>query len=218
MVWRGVVDARLKTALGVGLVGGLALLAFALSQSPVSVARTNTAASTFVAAGKARVSACQPDEALPSGTSAIRLGVETFIGPRVAVEAVAGGHVIAHGERGSGWTAGAVTVPVHPLPVAKSGVELCFTLFLNGHETAILVGEPTTGARAARAGGRPLPGRVRVEYLRPGGSSWWSLIPRVARRMGLGHAWPGTWSVLLVLALMGGVALLCSRLILRELP
>ena len=35
--------------------------------------------------------------------------------------------------------------------------------------------------------------------------------------MGLGRAWAGTWGALLVLALMGGVAALCSALILREL-
>jgi hypothetical protein len=35
--------------------------------------------------------------------------------------------------------------------------------------------------------------------------------------MGLGHAWDGTWSAVLVLVLMGGVALLCAALALREL-
>ena len=96
-------------------------------------------------------------------------------------------------------------------------VGLCFTLFGNGNESIQLVGEPTTGALAARGPGGPLPGRVRVEYLRSSGASWWSLAPEVARRMGLGHAAAGTWSVLLVLVLMGCLVALCSRLILREL-
>jgi hypothetical protein len=90
-------------------------------------------------------------------------------------------------------------------------------MFGNGNESVELLGEQTSGALAARGQHGPLPGRVRVEYLRPGDASWWSIAPEVARRMGLGHAAAGTWSVLLVLALMGCVVVLCSRLILREL-
>ena len=90
-------------------------------------------------------------------------------------------------------------------------------MFGNGHESVELLGEPTSGAFAARGRRGPLPGRIRVEYLRPGGASWWSVAPEVARRMGLGRAAPGTWIVLLVLALMGCLVALCSRLVLREL-
>ena len=53
--------------------------------------------------------------------------------------------------------------------------------------------------------------------MRQSGSSWWSLIGDVARRMALGRAWPGEWSVVMVVLLMIGVAALCSRAILREM-
>ncbi|MGD0452801.1 MAG: hypothetical protein ABSB69_04330 [Solirubrobacteraceae bacterium] len=209
-------DAPLKIALGTGLVIGVAALGITLSQSPITVAEVSTAEHGLLGTTTQKLSACQSNEVLPRETSAIRLRVETFIGPKVAVEVLAHGRVIAHGERESGWTGGVVTIPVEPLSMARSGVELCFTLFLNGDESAELVGERTTGALAAQSRFGPLAGRVRVEYLRPGRSSWWSLAPAVARRMGLGRAWSGTWNVLLVFGLMGGMVLLCSRMMLRE--
>ncbi|HLM85439.1 MAG TPA: hypothetical protein VK272_04535 [Solirubrobacteraceae bacterium] len=210
-------STRVKVALVVGLAlwgvaGGLTLL-----QSPIGVLRSNTRASAFIDQASHTLSACQAGEALPAETSAVRLRVETLLGPRVAVGLFARGRAIARGERGPGWTGGAVTVPVSRLASARTGVTLCFSVFLNGHETAVLNGERTPPAFAARTGGEPLPGRLRVEYLRPSGSSWWSLLPDVARRMGLGRAWAGIWSALLAAVSMCGVVLVCSRLILGEL-
>ena len=192
-------------------------MAFALAQSPVTVARTNTPVRSFVTATKNELSACQSGETLPSGTSAIRLSIETFVGPRVTVEVRERARLIASGERGSGWTAGVVTVPVKPLDTTRASVELCYAVHLNGFETGIFIGEPTTGALAARTSQGSLPGRIAVEYLRSNRSSWSSLIGTVARRMSLGRAWPGEWSVFMVLLLMIGVGALCSRAILREL-
>jgi hypothetical protein len=211
-----VTNARLRVAGAIGLLLGLAAIGLTLSQSPIAVARVNTTAQTYLATVTHTTSACQPNELLPRETTAIRLRTWAFFGPRVTVDVLAHGHVIARGERGSGWTGGVVTIPVSRLPTARSGVDLCFTLFLNGDESDELVGEPTTRALAARGPEGSLPGRVRVEYLRPSRSSWWSLAPEVARRMGLGHAGSGTWSVVLVVALMGSVAALSALAILRE--
>lgn len=201
----------------VGLAALAGAVAFALSQSPATVAGENTTARLFVATSKNALSACQSGETLPQGTSAVRLHTEAFVGPRVTVQVREGARVIASGERASGWTAGVVTVPVKPLPSTRANVELCYAVHLNGYEMGVFVGEPTTGELAARTREGVLPGRIAVEYLRPGGSSWWSLIGMVARRMALGRAWPGEWSVVLVLLLMIGVGILCSRVILREL-
>lgn len=190
---------------------------FALSQSPSTVAGTNTTTRQFLTATKNELSACQAGETLPRGTSAIRLHTEAFLGPRVTVQVREGARAIASGERASGWTAGVVTVPVKPLATTRVNVALCYAVHLNGHEMGVFVGEPTTGASAAQTYKGSLPGRIQVEYLRPSGSSWWSLIGTVARHMALGRAWPGEWSVVMVLLLMIGVGVLCSRAILREL-
>lgn len=207
----------IKIILGAGLVFSAAAIGITLSQAPITVARVNTVKTRSLGKVHRRTDICQPNETLPRETSAIRLRVFAYTGPRVTVAVLARERLIARGERESGWTSGVVTIPVKPLATARSGVKLCFTLFLNGDEGASFVGERTKRAPATRDRTTTLPGRIRVEYLRPGRASWWSQALSVARRMGLGHAGSGTWSVLLVIVLMVSVVLLCSRLILREL-
>jgi len=213
--------ARPKIILAAGLLIGAAAIGLTLFGSPLAVARITTSQQELLARTNHKLTACQAGETIARRTSAIRLRTYAFLGPRVTVAANAGGREIAHGERGPGWTGGVVTMPIGGLSGGAADVELCFTLFLNGEESELLFGEPTSAARAALVTQGPqrglLPGRLRVEYLHPAASSWWSLASSVARRMGLGRAWPGAWVALLVVALMSGVAFVCARTILREL-
>jgi hypothetical protein len=211
-----VIGVRLKLVVGAGLILGAAAIAVTLAQSPITIARVNTAEHSLVEVAHQQTSACQAGETLPRQTSAIRLRAYAFLGPRVEVQVLAHGRVIAHGERESGWTGGVVTVPVNRLAAARSGVEVCFTLLVR-NEPVELVGEQTIGALAASSANGPLAGRVRIEYLRPGSASWWSIAPEVARRMGLGRAAAGSWNGLLAIALTCALVGLCARLIIREL-
>jgi hypothetical protein len=209
--------SRVKAVVGAASLAIVLALGVVLSGSPLTVAAVNTP--DFLSFGEVThaVSACQSHEFLPSGTSAIRLQLFASTGPPVTVRVLEHGHLIAHGERKSAWTGGAVTVPVHPLSTARSGVSVCFAFTLDGYETIGLKGHPTGGALSAQTHYGSLGGRVRVEDMRPGRSSWLSIAPQVARRMGLGHAASGTWGVLFVLCLMASVSLLSVRAILREL-
>ena len=213
---RIVIHARVKVVVAVGLVLGVAAIAITLSHSPIAVAGVNTSQEVPLGQPQPGKIYCQSHEVLPRGTSAVRLRSYAFLGPRVELTISAQGRLIAHGERGSGWTGGVVTIPVNWLSTARSGLDLCFTFFTNQDETIGFFGEPTQ-VLAARGPSGSLPGRVRVEYLRPSHASWWSLAPEVARRMGLGRAPSGTWVALLAVALMVGVFALCARVILREL-
>jgi hypothetical protein len=212
-----IILGRVSVALAISLTVLAAAIAIVLLQAPITVAGINTAEQAFLGTIHRSAEVCQRNEALPRDTSAIRLRIFTQIGPRVTVEVLSHGRVLTSGEQRSGWTGGVVTVPVRPLSRSMSGVQLCSSFLLNGNETASIVGSPA--ARIVTASGHVVvsPARVRVEYLRPGRSSWWSLALVVARHMGLGHAGSGTWSVLLVLLLMAGVVLLCSRTMLRQL-
>lgn len=214
---RAAVSPAIRVALACSAMIAAAAIGIALSRSPAVVVRVSSVQHVPIERTRDRLSACQSGEVLPRDTTAIRLRVFAFLGPRVVIRVLERGRTIAQGTRGSGWTGGVVTVPLRVRPATVSGTDVCFTLFLNGDETAELVGERTASALAARTAAGPLPGRVRIEYLRPGPSSWWSLAPSVARRMGLGHAWSGAWSAILVAALMGAVAILCLRLALRGL-
>jgi hypothetical protein len=205
----------------VALIAGLALVAIAigvtLSGRPVVVARTNsTLANGSLAETTSAASACQAGETLPADISAIRLTLRSEIGPRVSLRALSGTRVLTSGAVGNGWTGGSVTVPVRPLPRTSPHVRVCFAVDAS-RESVGIVGSPTNSAVAARSHGKALPGRIKIEYLREGPSSWWSMAPQVARRLGLGHAPSGTWLVLPLIALMGAVVAGGSWLAVREL-
>lgn len=222
--------------IGAALVAGMVLIAGAgvwtLSRVPQVVARSNSEythkqiALTVTPAG-----ACQGRETLPRGTVAIRLALVAVVGPDVAVKVLSGSRLLAAGTRGAGWEGGAVTVPVHPAANGPSAggspsaevderswapVSVCFALSrLNG--PVGMLGLHARRDPAIGQEGKRLPGRIHIEYLRPGAESWWSMALSTARRLGLGRAASGTWNALLVAALASGLIALSCWLVAREL-
>lgn len=189
-------------------------LAVVLSRSPLTVAGTNSIpANPAIAFIKGGSSGCQVSGTLPAGTTAIRISASANTGPRVTLKVLSGTSVITEGERDAGWGVDeTVTVPVKRVARTIPNTDTCVA-FGPAIESIQI-----NGARVpATAGGGRGGVRLRIEYLRPGHSSWWSLSSSVARRMGLGHAPGGTWIVFLLIALMITVATLASRLVLREL-
>jgi hypothetical protein len=197
----------------IALAVGLALVAIAigvvLTRSPVTVAGNNSVAAEH-GAGYAYggTSNCQLAGTVPRGTSAIRFSFSNNVGPTVTVKVLSGGRVITEGTRHAGWGVDeTVTVPVKRISRAIPNARVCVALGQTA-EAVEINGSVVPGGNAVR---------FRIEYLRPGDSSWWSLASTVARRMGWGHAPSGTWIVFLLIALMITVATLVSRLLLREL-
>jgi hypothetical protein len=209
-------------AVKVALAAGLALLAVAIALtllgSPLSVAAANKVPGNETAIWETHRGAtfCQAHEALPRGTTAIRVWLDAASGPRVSVVVYSRGRVLTSGSRASIWVGGAVTIPVKPVPRAVADVKVCASFRLHD-ETVIVQGSATSAAVATREGPVALYGKMGIEFLRPSTRSWASQALEVARRMGLGRATPGTWVVLLVLALLASVVALASRLLLREL-
>jgi hypothetical protein len=200
----------------------LALLAIAvgltLTRSPITVLASNGAVNQAVLVETASaVSGCQGAETLPAGTSAIRLAIGGEIGPATSVTVKSGGRILARGSRPAGWTGGTVTVPVPRPANTVKGVDVCFTL-AKPLEPITIFGIPSSGAGTLRTSAAQLArGRLGIEYLHSGPSSWLSLLPTIAWRMGIGHAWPGSWIVFALLAAMLASAALLSTLALREL-
>jgi len=189
---------RTSIVLAAGLALIAAILGVTLARSPPTLAGTNRVpAKSLIGLVEHPAGACQTGETLPAGTSAIRLSLVSIIGPRVAVSALSGGHVITHGSTGAGWTTSEVTVPVTPLAHSVSPITIC--------------------VRLSDLNGERLHGRLRVEYVRAGHSSWLSLISAVARHVSLGRAWSGMWVVFFILALALSVVALTSWGIVREL-
>ncbi len=220
---------RVKVTLALGVALLAAVGAVALTRSPPRVVGTNAAGSgSLVAQLRGDASICQAGESLPADVSAIRLSMWAFLGWKMHVIAYSGLRVLTEGRRGADWTTDSVTVPVKPLDRATSNVALCFAIGPNS-EPALILGTATPAPEAAVVlkGSDPGPrsqlegrlaGRFGVEYLTSGQGSWWSRVLPVARRMGLGRSFSGTWIALLVAALMAAVGVLAVRLALREIP
>lgn len=205
----------------VALAVALALLAAAvgvvLSHSRLTVIGGNkTSSAVRMARAKGGTRGCFRGATVPEGTSAVRISLSANVGPRVTLQVLSGEAVVAHGVRDAGWgIQESVTVPVTRVPRTVTNARICLAI-----GSAV---EPVQLNRfrvqtTAPDGTIHYTEGFRIEYLRAGHSSWWSLASSVAHRMGLGHAASGTWLVFLVIALMLAVAALATRLILRELP
>jgi hypothetical protein len=226
---------NVKVTLAVGIALMVAVGAVTLTRSPPRVVRVGVPGglgegNLILAITASDISVCQANEVLPGGVSGIRLALWAFYGSQVHVRVYSGSQILTEGRRGADWTSDSVTVPVKPVDHATSHVQVCFALGPNS-EPVILLGAPAPVQALASAskGGTPTPaaaasegqrlrGRVGVEYLAAGRGSWWSRALSVARHMGLGRAFSGTWIALLVAALMAAVGVLAVRLTLRELP
>jgi hypothetical protein len=207
----------------IALVEGLGLTVIAativLSRSPLTVLAANQPPSNTrldLARAGAGASACQSDERVPSGTTAMRLSLDAFTGPALSIEVFSGKRLLTSGARGSGWGGETVTVPVGELVRTTSPVKVCFALSRTGGEAVGIYGSRTVPAAVA-SGGQPLAGRLTLEYLGQGRSSWLALLPAVATHMGLGRAWGGSGIAVLVAILMLFAAILACGLIVREL-
>lgn len=204
------------------LAAGLALLAIALgatlAEAPLTVARTSVRDGSFEVLGiygKGR-RVCQTGETLPAGTSTVRALLSApAIGPRVEIQATAGGRTITDGARQAGWTGESVTIPVDPVKRGAGGATVCLTTG-SDNEAIAMMGERASGPARAVSEGKPLAGRVKVEYLRASGGSWLSHAGSIARRMGFGPTGGDGWIALLLLAGMAIAVVLTSWLVLRE--
>jgi hypothetical protein len=193
-------------------------MALVLAHAPTVLSRTNRALPTadLVTSATGPTRFCQAGEYLPAGTTAIRPWLAANSGPRVRLEAISGTRAIAAGETGSGWTSRELTVSVAPLKHAVSDVTICVSFQVRDEEVEF-VGFPSPLSSAAVSNGRPLPGRLAIEYLRPGSRSWTSQLLEIARRIQFGRSLTGHWIVGLLLALTAGLVALVSVALIGEL-
>lgn len=207
---------RIRVALAVGLA--LIALAFvvALAHAPLTVALRGVATEHTLVGTTKPASACQANETLPRDTITIRLGLTSALGPKVTVRVLDGSRVVTRGTVSPGWSGASVMVPVKPVSRTLAPIEVCFAMTQMNGKIAMR-GTPTRRALAAKTTEGPLPGRMGIEYLRPGGGSWWSRVTAVARRLGLGHAASGAWNALLVMALVTTLIALSSWLVVKEI-
>src|SRR5262249_44441901 len=151
---------RVRVALAVGFVLILVAVAVVLSQSPLTVAGTNSVVANprvLIAAGGSTL--CAPSGTVPAGTTAIRLSLRGNAGPNVKLTARSGLQPIASGERAAGWgIAESLTVPVNRVSEVSPNAEICLNFGQAVEPVAI------NGALARTIAGGEAPS-FRVEYL-----------------------------------------------------
>jgi hypothetical protein len=206
-----------KMTLGIGVAVLIAVCAYALTRSPPRVLRAGPKPSIYFGGLYGDGGACQANEVLPAGVSAIRLSILAYVGARIRVTAYSGSRVLTKGSRGPEWTGTSVTVPVTPLSHSASHVKVCFEVSPNSESLFPRGREVPSSEALTGLNGEQLSGRLDIEYLGPGQGSWWSRVLTVARHMGLGRAFSGTWIVLLIAAMVAAVGILAGGLAVREL-
>jgi hypothetical protein len=201
------------------LAGAMALIAIAvgvsLSQSPQVLAGTNSVPTThLIGESNGNATVCQREATVPRGTSAIRISLGAGAGPAVRVTISSGSRVVTRGARPSGWGLTAnVVVPVAELRHAVRNARICTTVGPDA-EPVKAYGVPGPGGGGSSASEDI---KLRLEYLRSGSRSWWSLLPSIFHRVGLGHALSGAWLAFLALALALAAFAVALRLSWSEL-
>lgn len=202
---------RTWVALALGLVFLLLAIAITLSRSPPVVSSSNSVeAAVEFESVTGHFLACQANELLPRDTTAIRLSLDASLGPRVKLTVLSDKRLVTSGERSAGWTAADVTIPVRPVAQTIPGVKICFQFYAQ-NESVGLTGQQTSGGHSPQANR----GSIKIEYLKPGVRSWWSLAPSVALYMAFGHAWSGIWLIPFLGAIMVAMLAIVSWLALR---
>jgi hypothetical protein len=203
------------------VIGSLALLIaglVTLLQRAPRRAGTNLTANTgFVIPLEAGELLCEPGELVPGDTGALRLSISSGAvpGPRLDATIEAAGRRLAAGDLASGWRSGTVTIPISHVRTTEQGATVCI---VNHGASRISIGGSVPDANFYMAiGGKPLSGRMRIEYMRPGSESWLALLPTLAHRFALAKAdlvrhWAATAALLLMLF----AVVLALRTVLRE--
>ncbi len=205
---RWLLSVRLALAAGLALVA--VALGLLLSSSPLTVAGTNgIPAHLAITYTRSSNLGCQRFGVLPQGTEAIRVSLSANTGPRVNLKVFSASTLVAEGEREAGWGIDeTVTVPIRRLSQAIFGGRICTTVGPGQEPLQI------NGSRVRVAGGEGY--LLRMEYMRRGPRSWLSLASSAIHNMGLEHAPSGTWATYLAIVAMLAVAVIASRLLLRE--
>jgi hypothetical protein len=207
--------ARVVVALGL-----LALIAAALAillQSAPRRAGTNLTSNTgYVIPLQAGGQLCEPGELLPGDTGALRLSISSAAAPAPPLDVTigAGTRSLARGHLAAGWRPGLVTIPVSRIRETQQGATVC--LVNRGSHSISFGGSVPDADFYVVLGGKPLSGRMRIEYMRPGSESWFALLPTLTHRFSLAKAdlvrhWAAPAVLLLMLLAVG----LAVRTILR---
>jgi hypothetical protein len=200
---RWLTPARIVVALG--LIAIAIAAAAILSQRSQRRSGTNLTADVgYVLTLPAGQQLCEPGELIPGDTGALRLQASAgaLPGPEVAFTVSDARGPLSSGVLKPGWRGGTVTIPLTRVRSTAPGTMIC--LVNHGARPISLGGSVPDADFYVVLNGKPLNGRMRIEYMRPGSESWFSLLPTLAHRFSLAKAdavrhWAAVAAIVLML-------------------
>jgi hypothetical protein len=211
----------IQIVLGVVLAAvAAALILDASGRAPRGAGGDHAASALFAANVPGGGIVCQPDAFLSDDAARVQILVGTFGRPvpDLRITFVHGANsAVASGALPSGAREGLVTIPIKRTRSAPASTTAC--LHVGGRSSVELAGEAGPIIPGSEVvGGRPQPGRVSLAYFREGEESWWSLLPELTHRFGLGKAaFFGDWTLPVAALALLGVWVAAARLLAREL-
>jgi len=212
---------RVRALLAVALMVVAAVLVLDMSgRAPRLAGTDHTQSVAFVATMNSGQELCQPDMVLPPDTGSIKLLIGTYGRPvpeLIARFVAQNGATVASGRLAAGGGQGELSIPIGYRGADSQVGTLC--LAEQGGEKLAIAGAPfPAGSASATVGGSRQPGRIALDYLRPGEESWWQLLPTLDTRFGLGKSTVfGSWTLPVAALLLVGVWAAVVRLLIREL-
>lgn len=158
---------------------------------------------------------CEPAELVPGDTAGLRVVAQPSGagGEELQATVLDSAGTIASGRLAAGWRAGAITVPISKIRATTSGT-VC--LRDAGAGRVLLGGSVPDPPYTISIDGRPLSGRLRIEYMRGGSESWLDLLNVLTYRFSLGRSTlTHVWASAAVLVLMLAVIALTARVLMR---
>jgi hypothetical protein len=163
---------------------------------------------------------CEPGELLPGDTGALQLDAETGGSRGPALGARINGPTgapLSSGQLAAGWRAGSVRIPVARVAQTVPGATVC--LRNQGPGKVAFAGSVPDSVFQIQLAGKPLGGRLRIEYMRPGSETWLGLLPTLAHRFSLAKSnLVRHWAAAGVLVLMLLAIALATWTIVKEEP
>jgi hypothetical protein len=212
--------------LGLAIVGAGVLITLSLRAPREQGSNTHVELSglaTFVPGHGRR---CQYGEYVPGGTGALRIFAMALSppdGPLDVTVARAGRRgvpprVVAEARLPFGLRELSTSAPLRPA-VRHDVADAQLCVYNRGRQTVQMAGNltPILGSGANPHGER-LPDETRVDYMRGGKESWWSVSSAVADRFGLMHtSFFGAWTMWAVFAVLAGLWAATIVLLVRNL-
>lgn len=208
-----------RLVLIVGLVAiAVAAIAILLQRAPRRAGTNLTADVGYAIPLAAGQRLCEGGELLPGDTGALKLDVDAsgLPGPGLAVRILGpSGIPVSMGVLPPGWRTGAVRIPVSRVVHTLSGAIVCVRNLGSG-QVSFGGSVPDSGFLIELAG-KPLSGRLRIEYLRAGRESWLQVLPAISHRFSLAKSdLVRHWAAGAALVLMLLAVALAARTIVRQ--